>query len=103
MEHGRVSPLQIDVLWEGVVATVTVVGELDITTAPGLAEYLRTVTTAHPDRLVLDLGGLVFVDVAGARMLDQAHRALEAECTVILRKPRPSARKVFRLTGLMQE
>lgn len=49
---------------------------------------------------MLDLHGLVFVDVAGARALDEARTLLQAECSVILRTPRPSARKVFRLTGL---
>jgi anti-anti-sigma factor len=50
------------------VATVT--GELDIATAPGLMEGLLKVVETHPERLVLDLGSLVFVDVAGARALD---------------------------------
>ena len=103
MEHGRISPLRVDVRWDGVVATVTVAGELDMTTAPCLAERLAKVAAAHPERLVLDLASLVFVDVAGARALDRAHQALTAECPVILRRPRPSARKVFRLTGLMED
>src|SRR6266480_6014567 len=66
MEHGHDSPLQIDVSWDGVVATVTVTGELDITTATPLTLCLLAAAVEHPDRLVLDLSGLVFVDVAGA-------------------------------------
>ena len=100
MEHGHESPLQIEVRWDGVVATVTATGELDIATAPGLMERLLKVAKAHPERLVLDLGSLVFVDVAGARALDATHHLLEAVCPVILRQPRPSVRKVFELTGL---
>jgi anti-anti-sigma regulatory factor len=60
---------------------------------------LISVAEAHPERLVLDLGRLVFVDVAGVRALDDAHKALEAQCPVILRSPRPTARKSFSLTG----
>lgn len=101
MVHGRVSPLQVEVSWDGVIATVTVVGELDITTAPGLTERLEKVAGAHPERLVLDLAGLVFVDMAGARAFGTVHKALEAGCPVIIRRLRPSARQVFRLTGLM--
>jgi anti-anti-sigma factor len=97
------SPLQADVSWDGVIVTVTVRGELDITTAVGLETCLLAVGAGHPERLVLDLDGLVLTDVAGARALDEAYRLLEAECPVILRRPRPSARKVFRLTGLMEE
>ena len=101
MEHGHVSPLQIEVSWDGVVATVTVTGELDITTATVLSRRLLKVGAAHPDRIVLDLGGLIFVDVAGARALDEAHTLLRAGCPVILRPLRHPARKVFELTGLM--
>jgi anti-anti-sigma factor len=100
MKHAHCSPLQIEVTWDGRVATVTVTGELDITTAPGLMERLLKVAQAHPERLVLELGGPVFVDVAGARALDGTHHLLEAECPVILRQPRPSVRKVFGLVGL---
>lgn len=99
MRYGRTSPLQVEVRWDGVAATVTASGELDITTATALTRRLLKVAAAHPQRVVLDLGGLVFVDVAGARALDVTHRLLEAECQVILRRPRPSARKVFAVAG----
>ena len=103
MEHGHDSPLQIDVSWDGVVATVTVTGELDITTATPLTLCLLAAAVEHPDRLVLDLSGLVFVDVAGARALDDVYTLLQSECPVIVRQPRPSARKVFGVTGLMED
>ena len=102
MEHGHDSPLQIEVSWDGVVATVTATGELDIATAPCLMQRLLAVADGHPDRLVLDLSELVFVDVAGARALDATHALLQAVCPVILRQPRPAARQVFESTGLMK-
>jgi len=85
------------------VATVTVTGELDITTATPLTQCLLAVAAVHPERLVLDLSGLVFVDVAGARTLDAAHALLQTVCPVIVRRPRPTARKVFGITGLMED
>lgn len=97
----RNGSLRIEVTWDKAAAAVVLTGELDITGAPGLAERLMKVAEAHPERLVLDLGGLVFVDVAGGRALDCAYKALEAECPVIVRWPRPSARKVFLLGGFM--
>jgi anti-anti-sigma factor len=103
MEHGHQSPLQVEVSWDGVVATAIVTGELDITTATGLARRLLAVAAGHPQRLVVDLSGLVFVDVAGARALDDVYTLLQTECPVILREPRSSARKVFRLTGLREK
>lgn len=99
MEHGYESSLQTDVSWDGVVATVTVTGELDTITATGLVRRLLAVAAGHPERLVLDLGGLVFVDVAGARALDDVHTLLQTECPVILRQPGSSARKVFGVTA----
>jgi anti-anti-sigma factor len=103
VQPGPVSPLRIDLSWNGVVATVTVTGELDIITAPGLSRRLLEAAAAHPERLVLDLGGLVFVDVAGARALEEAHRQLQAGCPVIVCEPRPSVRNVFGLAGLLRD
>lgn len=102
MDHCPSSPVQVHVGWDGVVATARVSGELDITNAPVLHQCLMKVAEAPPERLVLDLGGLMFVDVAGARALDCARQALEMVCPVILCGTRPSAQEVFRLTGLME-
>jgi anti-anti-sigma factor len=82
-------------------AAVTLAGGLDITSAAGMTERLMKVAQAHPERLVLDLGGLEFVDVAGGRALDRGYKVLEAECPVIVRRPRPAARRVFRLAGFV--
>ena len=89
---GCIPPLRVEVCWDGPIVTVTVHGVLDITTAAELTMRLQAVATAHPERLVLNLDDLVFVDVAGARALDHLHKALESDCTVILRRPRPAAR-----------
>jgi anti-anti-sigma factor len=102
VDHYPSSPVQVQVGWDGVVATATVSGELDITNAPALYQRLMKVAEARPERLVLDLGGLVFVDAAGARALDCARQALEIVCPVILRGARRCAQEVFRLTGLME-
>ena len=96
MTQDYILPLQVETCWDGVVATVTVSGELDCTTAPDLTRRLPEVAAGHPERLVLDLGGLVFVDVAAARALDRTYKALQAQWPVILRAPRPSsARRPF--------
>ena len=91
MTHDHIPPFQVAVSWDGLVAAVTVTGQVDCTTAPALARHLLEVAAAHPERLVLDLGGLVFTDVASARALDSACTALAEQCPVILRAPRPSS------------
>lgn len=101
--QGREPPLQVDVSRDGVVATVTVSGELDITAARTLCRHLENTAAEHPARIVLDLDGLVLVDAAAARTLDHVCFLLSAECPVIVRSPRPSARKLFRLAGRVDD
>jgi anti-anti-sigma factor len=91
MTHDPSPPFQVAVGWDGVVATVTVTGQVDTTTAPALASLLLEVAAAHPERLVLDLDGLFLTDVASARALDSAYKALDKQFPVILRAPRPSS------------
>ncbi len=92
MTDDPIPPFQVAVSWDGVVATVTVTGEVDCTTASALAGRLLEVAAAHPERLVLDLDRLFFTDVASARALDSACKALEQQFPVILRaSPRPSS------------
>jgi anti-anti-sigma factor len=91
MTHDPSPPFQVAVGWDGVVATVTLTGAVDCTAAPALASRLLEVAAEHPERLVLDLDGLFFTDVASARALGSAYKALEKQFPVILRAPRPSA------------
>jgi anti-anti-sigma factor len=67
-------------------------GELDLASA---AEFHRFVTeAADPSReLVLDVGGLTFVDSTGMRAI--ARLASSCRHGVVLRHPRPVVRKVF--------
>lgn len=102
MRYGHRSPVQADVCWDGVVAIVTVTGELDITTVTGLARRLLAIGAEHPERLVLDLSGLVLVDAAGAGALDDVHTLLQTECPVILRQPQLAAPEIFSVASLGQ-
>ena len=99
----RIPPLCVEVGWGGLVATVIASGGLDITTAPGLIERLGEVADTRPEWLVLDFAGLVFLDVAGARALDSAHKILASVCPVIVRDPLHSARRVSEATGLIDD
>lgn len=84
-------------------ATVVISGELDICTAPALEGLLAGVLAARPDRLVLDLAGVSFMDCASARVLVAASHALPgADRAVIRRISRPAAR-LLRLAGLWSD
>jgi anti-anti-sigma factor len=97
----RAQPFCVEVTWDGVIAVVALTGELDVTSAPGMTERMMKVAEAQPERLVLDLSGLVFVDVVGERALDRAYKTLDAQCPVIVRWPRPCAHRAVRLGGFM--
>lgn len=49
-------------------------GEVDISTAPLVSAALRQVGLRQPRQLVLDLRGLTFMDLRGARLLLAAER-----------------------------
>jgi anti-anti-sigma factor len=91
--------LGIEISRDGVVTTAAVSGELDICSAQHLTEILLEVARLPPERLVLDLSGVAFLDVAGARAIAALDRAVHPECAVIIRGMRPAARRVFALTG----
>jgi anti-sigma B factor antagonist len=59
-------------------AVVRVIGELDIATAPVLADAL-TRLEAPCDRVVLDLSGLTFIDSTGLRLAITEHRRAVAD------------------------
>jgi anti-sigma B factor antagonist len=80
---------------------VAISGEVDLATAPELDEFLVEVVTECPDRLVVDLARLRFIDCSGVAVLHRAREALlSVGCTMVLRSPNRLARMVLRLTGL---
>jgi anti-anti-sigma factor len=100
MLRSRARLLQVDIHWDGPVAIATVTGELDLTTAPHLTQLLLAAAEQRPQRLVVDLRAVAFLDLSGARAILTVREALGDACPVVLRNPRPSARKVLAATGL---
>ena len=95
--------LRTSVRREGSTAIVSVAGELDLATAEGLRSRLSTVVAAKPppERLVLDLAELEFVDASGISALLHAQRALAARGGVTeLRSPSRLVRRVVRVLQL---
>ncbi len=86
--------------WDGGVAIVTVHGEIDMTTAGTLRDRLGSIVAKCPDRLIIDLAGVGFLDSTAVHTLAQARRALPDECPVVLRSPQSQAQRVFELTRM---
>ena len=80
---------------------VTVLGEVDMATAPLLWECLATAIPEAVRRLVIDLSGTTFIDSTGMAVFLKAQRQLRhGGADLILRAPRASARKVLSVTAL---
>ena len=83
-----------DALNEAVVAMVA--GEVDLATSPELEKVLQGVLEWGGTALVVDLGGLTFLDCSGISVLVRAARlAKETGGTFTVRNPRANVRRVF--------
>lgn len=83
------------------VCTVTLVGEIDVYTAPRLKESLVAAIQDGCVNLVVDMEGVGFIDSSGLGVLVSAlRRAREREGTVRVVCTRDNILKIFRITGL---
>jgi anti-anti-sigma factor len=85
----------------GGVTVVVLTGELDMTVVAQLSDALRTGCPLAEGRLVVDVSGLVFMDLAGLRGLLGAHSRLlgEGRAGIIVRGASGIVRRIFELTG----
>jgi anti-sigma B factor antagonist len=95
-------PFRADVCWQDGCAIVTLTGELDLATAPVLASELAPVLARQPQRLILDLAGLCFIDCSGLSEFIRASRALPAGRRLTLRSASPATRKLLAMSGLQE-
>jgi len=82
-------------------ARLSLYGELDIAAATAFEAALEELERERPERLVLDLRGLTFLDSTGLRALLGADtRAREAGRRVTILQGPEAVRRVFEITGL---
>lgn len=94
------APLHHDTSWPPT-NRVSVVGEVDLATAPLLRDRLHTaLRDQSPAVLVVDLAGVTFLDCTGIGALISAHNAaLQAGCQLRITDPQPIVRRVLEVTG----
>ncbi len=86
---------------EGVQTVISVSGEIDVYTAPTLRERLNELVADGEYHLVVDLGGVDFLDSTGLGVLvGGLKRARSHEGSLHLVCDQEKILKVFRLTGL---
>jgi anti-anti-sigma factor len=80
---------------------VTISGEVDIASAPGLREQLLGLLRPGASRIVIDLSGVTFCDASGlAVLVGASRRAGLLDGVLRLAAPAPLMATVLRLTGL---
>lgn len=95
-----VNSLTIKVVRDGRICVLTLSGDLDILALPGFLMHAAPVADERTERFVLDLGGLTFLDCAGARALAAVTKLLPSGCPVIIRSLSPAARRILDLLNM---
>lgn len=81
---------------------VSLQGELDLSCTRQMEERFAAIDEQAPARVVVDLGGLEFIDSSGLRMLLLADtRAREHGYELVLRAAREPVQRVFEMTGAL--
>jgi anti-anti-sigma factor len=90
--------IQSELLQDG--ARVNVTGELDLATAPRLAEAVQALLAKDTRSILIDLGRLSFIDSSGLRLfIALSDRATAEGWSLGLIRPSEQALSVFQITG----
>lgn len=81
---------------------VHLVGELDLYNAPEVREALLQVCAEQPERLVVDLGEVDFVDSTALGVLIEARTKLTNRKTFLLAAPGRDTHRALTISGLDQ-
>jgi anti-sigma B factor antagonist len=101
MWRKRPPELEIHTVPEDGAVRVILTGELDISGEQRLREVLLAVEAGHPERLLVDLRPLTFMDSTGLRLLIEANAwARDAGCPLDVVHNGGQIRQVFELTGV---
>ena len=93
--------LDVQVRGDAESTTVTVAGEIDLSTSTRLNRELDAVLDGSPARLRIDLSDVPFMDTTGVAVLLKARRrALEQDCRFAVSSASPALTRLFEITGL---
>jgi anti-sigma B factor antagonist len=98
----RLVELKVSTRSQGDHTVMSVIGEIDLYTAPRLhGELVTALAGGGPVQLVVDMSGVEFCDSTGMNVLLAAQRrARERGGDLELAAPRPTVRKILQVTGL---
>ena len=97
----EVGQLRVSSEREDDVHTIALAGELDLATVDRVARELERAEAGDALAIVLDLGGLTFMDSSGVRLLMQAAARSHADTgRLVVLGARPGAQRVFAICGV---
>jgi anti-sigma B factor antagonist len=85
---------------QGDAVIVRLMGELDLYNAHVVREALLDQAAKGPERLVVDLSGVTFIDSTGLGVLIEARTALENRRAFLLAAPGLETRRALEISGL---
>lgn len=91
----------LEVIRDGGPRTFRLVGELDLSSLPGLEQAMKPVLADAGD-LLLDLSELAFMDSSGVGFLVRASQALQDRGRVVLISPGPMVQRLLELTRIAE-
>lgn len=100
--QGTDRALAVHEQWADGVATVTVGGDIDANTVGLLRDCLAVVLKQHPERLIINLAAVGFLDSSAIHAFTQARHVLPGRHPVVLRSPQDAVRRIIELTGIDQ-
>jgi anti-sigma B factor antagonist len=86
---------------DGNVVVLNVRGEIDAATAAILDQRLREADDRSTAEVVVDFGGVDFIDSSGLSVLVATHKRLRnREATLVVVNPQAATRRLFQIAGL---
>jgi anti-sigma B factor antagonist len=94
-------PFKVESEVRGGEAVLRLAGEFDLAGTQRVEEAAEGLIAAGPERLLLDLSGLRFIDSSGLRVIVVLHqRASQEGWALELVRPGPPVMRVFQISGL---
>ena len=92
----------LDISEKDGILTVTLLGEIDHHSAVRVrTEIDEKIASCHPERAVIDLSGIEFMDSSGLGLIMGRYMKMQAiGGTLVLRNPNERTVKIFKLAGL---
>ncbi len=95
--------LEIVVHEQGTTITIELAGEWDLAGVPAVRPRIEHALSARPERVVLDLSRLAFMDSSGLHAtIELAHRLAAQNIALAIVPGSPAIQRLFDITGLTE-